>query len=726
MNIFDYYHSKPLIIASVLLFNLIPEANGQCLASYFQNGVYVIDDPVTVSSTCVIGYDVLVITGGSLSFEGTSGTPINIQFGPGILIDVSGGGAIDGEYANFEPAIPYFPLDYWGGIRIDGGSHSFLGCRFENSQKSSAIGGCHKNSSGGAIWLNDGDITLTDCEFNNCIAYSRGGAVLIKNESSALITQCVFNGNETSHNNIFEGGGALAILAGSIAIINESIFSNNFSASYGGAIYIKSDPNPNELITGLIIDQNSEFLDNSSDEDGGGIALDYAQMEISETSFIGNSATGAGGAISSYRNRGEISINDCYFEGNEANTKGGAVAFSGSQLVDPLYDINTITIEDNVFFQNYTSNTNSSGGAIYIGDYLINAPSPPSSPSILFLKGFSLVDNVLEQNNSYDGGALCIKDIEKTTSTQCIFLIKKNRFENNYSSQYGGAVYVENIDYVNDGNDPEIRFFLNWILKNRSEKNGGGLFLLEAHGFKGINNLIAENYSNGGFGGGIYASESDYLEFGSNTIVNNTIELDEGGGVYLENSSYQIFNSILYDNEPNSITDASGNYWYNCYYSDIEGVASQGQGNIDVDPEFLAPQYGDYSLNCTISPCINVGDKSYFHTNYDLDHNPRIPPSDGIIDMGAYECQTIIPRKARNLSEEKIKAYPIPGNDILFFESEEAINLIEIFSLSGQLFISEKCDGMSTSINIFSLPEGGYLTRITTTQSNYWQKIIKY
>ncbi len=334
---------------------------------------------------------------------------------------------------------------------------------------------------------------------------------------------------------------------------------------------------------------------------------------------------------------------------------------------------------------------------------------------------------MLEQNSSYLGVALFIQDVENTTSTQCIFQIEKNEFENNYSSQYGGAIHINNIDFSNNGPGPEVKLFLNKVVENRSNDHGGGIYLLEGNGTKVINNLIAENYSNEGNGGGIYAYESDNIEFGSNTIANNAIELDEGGGLYIEKSSYQIFNSIIWNNEPNSITDATYNdYWDYCYYSDIEGIANQGLGNIDQDPEFSSPQSGDYSLDCNSSPCIDLGDNTYFHTYFDLDNNPRISPADGCIDMGAYECQTLIPRKAGNLYEEKIKVYPIPGNIILFFESDEDINLIEIFSLSGQLFISEKCDGTSTSVNIYSLPEGGYLTRITTTQGNYWQKIFKY
>ena len=78
-------------------------------------------------------------------------------------------------------------------------------------------------------------------------------------------------------------------------------------------------------------------------------------------------------------------------------------------------------------------------------------------------------------------------------------------------------------------------------------------------------------------------------------------------------------------------------------YSDVEG-GHEGDGNIDIDPLFVAAGSGDYRLQPD-SPCIDIGLNDAVPTGVttDLDGNPRIVDGNdddiGTVDMGAYEYQ---------------------------------------------------------------------------------------
>jgi hypothetical protein len=70
-------------------------------------------------------------------------------------------------------------------------------------------------------------------------------------------------------------------------------------------------------------------------------------------------------------------------------------------------------------------------------------------------------------------------------------------------------------------------------------------------------------------------------------------------------------------------------------------VSFPGTGNIAVDPQFANPGAGNFALLPT-SPCINMGSNAAIDATgvtTDIAGNPRI--YDGIVDMGAYEAQSV-------------------------------------------------------------------------------------
>jgi len=241
-------------------------------------------------------------------------------------------------------------------------------------------------------------------------------------------------------------------------------------------------------------------------------------------------------------------------------------------------------------------------------------------------------------------------------------LIENNVLSDNYSSAYGGGIYVEDSSPVITGNtitnnlagyygsaagggiavfgnsNPEITFneitynsvnptgvftvnngigggiyysgesdgliSNNYIYGNivdtepQTRTYGGGLGIWSASPLL-ENNVIANNQAQGNDGGGIYIYSSH------STLVNNTIANNQagdfGGAIYAEIADLTIINSILYSNQDSAGTEIFlGNFGSAAVsYSDIQGGWT-GEGNVDIDPLFRDALAGDYHLQSQI------------------------------------------------------------------------------------------------------------------------------
>ncbi len=96
-------------------------------------------------------------------------------------------------------------------------------------------------------------------------------------------------------------------------------------------------------------------------------------------------------------------------------------------------------------------------------------------------------------------------------------------------------------------------------------------------------------------------------------------------------------NCIIYDNTaPNNGSNWDSGTYNDCCTTPLPG----GTGNITSPPLFIDEAAGDFHLQ-SISPCVNAGNNGYVATTNDFDGNPRIV--DGVVDIGAYEYQGLLP-----------------------------------------------------------------------------------
>jgi predicted outer membrane repeat protein len=122
-------------------------------------------------------------------------------------------------------------------------------------------------------------------------------------------------------------GGAIRVISNSDIDINLCTFFNNGAMNYGGGVYVE---NAHADIT------NSRFDSNTANE-AGALMLFNGTATVSDTTFVNNDGGGQGGAILTYQVA--ITLNKCVFDSNTAS-RGGAVAIregTGGSITNSLF-----------------------------------------------------------------------------------------------------------------------------------------------------------------------------------------------------------------------------------------------------------------------------------------------------------------------------------------------------------------------------------------------------
>lgn len=218
-------------------------------------------------------------------------------------------------------------------------------------------------------------------------------------------------------------GGAISIQTGNV-YVDECIFANNtaLSDTNAGAI---SNYGTKENKAYLFVN-NSLFINNHADHDGGAVTTCYANSDIYNSVFINNSACRDGGAIR-VSVFGYGNVQDCIFMFNHADEWGGAYySWSGESNIERC------------IFMNNTAGTN--GGAVMVSGNI------------------NLQDSIIVNNNGGEtGGSFYIQNPMYNTKT--VMNIHNNLITNN-SSPYGKEIYIHwerdyayNLYTQFDGND---------------------------------------------------------------------------------------------------------------------------------------------------------------------------------------------------------------------------------------------------------------------------------
>ena len=210
---------------------------------------------------------------------------------------------------------------------------------------------------GGAMFVVNGSISLSNCALSNNIAPT-SGAIEWESNSPATLTasNCTFTGNSATTN---RGGVSQSTDRWTVT---GCTFINN-SSPLGGAL----------VASGTATITNSTFINNSVSTGGaGGAIVDLGNLTISDSTFSGNSAS-FGGAIIVANTGSTLTMNNNIFTGNTASGVGAAI----------YNDVptNSITNADfNVYWNNLTNGSEDDCNSCTTNNDATSAASNPLLP----------------------------------------------------------------------------------------------------------------------------------------------------------------------------------------------------------------------------------------------------------------------------------------------------------------------------------------------------------
>ncbi|UCG50244.1 MAG: right-handed parallel beta-helix repeat-containing protein, partial [Phycisphaerales bacterium] len=354
---------------------------------------------------------------------------------------------------------------------------------------------------------------------------------------------------------------------------------------YGGGIYC-ADSSP--TITNCVI------VDNTTNRwtEGGGIYCTGSSPTIEDCTISDNWPTGNGGGVCCYWDSNPSIIN-CRIANNRitGSQRGGGIFCSRSAptVVGCVISGNTYcgitggepTVRDCVI-----RNNGGGGGVMSAGGLITGCTIEGNTDHGLWECSGAIVNCVISNNQGYEDGA-------------------------------GVARCTGPIDNC-------------LIIGNMAATASGGGIDITASSSAITNCIITGNWASRR-GGGIYGW------FGSNATVRNCI----------------VWNNRLADeremNEIVLVYDPGRPCTLTVSYSDVEGGLAGtrveegseliwGPGNIEADPLFVDPAWGDYHLP-VYSPCTDAGDPDFVAEPgaTDIEGEPRVV--NGRVDIGAYEFQ---------------------------------------------------------------------------------------
>ena len=241
--------------------------------------------------------------------------------------------------------------------------------------------------------LHDGATTATD-------------PALLATNANLSITGVVFaNSNNITTDTVYGNGGAIKLNENTTTTIDQSVFYNNKTQKYGGAIDIDND---SARVTQL---QRTVFMNNSAAIHGGALDVDGSLQNMSDNLFTGNTSA-KGGAI--YVDGGTVIGSNNVFKNNTATGNGGAiyVGVDSGDGLSPSSQAGTLALTDTTF----TGNKAVLGGAVYNDGG--NA---------------SITGGTISENIATDGAGVYNAAGDMTVSNV--------KISNNTATRNGGAVY---------------------------------------------------------------------------------------------------------------------------------------------------------------------------------------------------------------------------------------------------------------------------------------------
>lgn len=293
---------------------------------------------------------------------------------------------------------------------------------------------------GGAIY-NSGNLDVKQSIFNGNTATNSGGAVY--NNDTLNIAENTFEANSADF-----GGALYNSASGKISAI-QGTFNANTAVSDGGALYN----------IGSINTIGGSFTNNKAANKGGAVYNTGKLDKIANASFSSNSTTadnGMGGAIYNSQASNKLTVEETNFNSNKS-ANGGAIATDGALDITnstftqnsasgnggAIYNIKNTT---NINSSTFTSNSAVNGGAvandstINISNSKFNDNSASANGGAVYNKGnLTVTDSEFTNNSAVKGGAIYSEGGTVNINAQ-----NKNITFSGNTAEKGGDIYLNN------------------------------------------------------------------------------------------------------------------------------------------------------------------------------------------------------------------------------------------------------------------------------------------
>lgn len=362
--------------------------------------------------------------------------------------------------------------------------------------------------------------SITYClfEYNSAVS---GGAIAVGGShwrgqyftaANLTISFCKFIGNSITEcylsRSIGYGGAVLDVAVIANVSITHSYFINNSALGVnGGVLQLKNNARMS------IVD--SIFEGNHADN-GGSIYLTGAKLTISNSSFNGNSADKKG--VLYIKQSSVLCIDGTMFNKNKAKKDGGIIYTVGASLTM----VNNSNITDNLAGNDGGALASRDGSiTVFSSIFCNNSAANDGGVFQIFQGTLNLSNNVYSTNRAKDGGV--IYEFESNTT------IVKCSFHNNCAMNDGGAINA-NQEHLSISKDTTFE-------DNRALNDGGAIFAFE------LRTVVTEssyNYNNALNRGGVWHIYQGSLTITA-TIVSHS-EADQGGVIYADQGNIIIKN----------------------------------------------------------------------------------------------------------------------------------------------------------------------------------------
>ena len=495
---------------------------------------------VTLTNTDVIGnwahdcgggitiwYGTATINGGTFADNRASVEYVTFERGGGGMNIRRGVGIVNGGLWKNNTAYTGGAINLW-----DWGTAAITGVTFEGNT-ADVGGGAFNSQDKGADPF---EVTIADSSFTHNFTPGQGGGAVRIAAGTATITSSIFDSNTaaTGDNSDAGYGGAILVIGPTLAIVDDSVFTNNYADGYwgGGAIHVGND-------SSLSV-SNSDFTDNRELQFGGAIGTVWGSMTVTDSSFTGNTVGMLGGALSKYAagsDASTASVSGATFSNNYAEQYGGAIYGKNFIIDNSVFDSNTAgwhggafhlnrhdnwgwsTVSNSLFTHNVA--VTGDGGAISI-----EGSASGETPNLLTVTGSTFTENLASL-----GGAIFVS--QWSGSSYATATVVNSLFEGNtVTGQYygGGAIYNNSYGDVLDVTGST--FANNVAIFDGGQIDGGAITNLR--GLVKVNNSLFVGNAAGatyGMGGAIVEYGMGKLEVSNSTFKNNSAFYGAGIGI---------------------------------------------------------------------------------------------------------------------------------------------------------------------------------------------------